>query len=399
METRTYEREKLYREIWAEPMITVAKRYGISDVALRRHCKKLDIPLPKQGHWAKVQAGHKVKVPPLPRSKGPDKTVVFVNDTYRNLSPGLKASDRLLFLPEEEREVVKEYCAGLTVPSELSKLHSLVADTKQYYRARKESTKPPVNRVINITVSDEQRERVYTFYSTIFTALEHLGYSVTIKAPKSDRYYNYDPIVKDNKLHVCLGEDSVEIRIKEKIKQTKHIPTEEDRNRYSIPAYDYENTGRLHFIIESSRAARKNWRDTETKRIEDKIGEIVIWVMEAIEVEKNRRLEWEAKRIQREKEELLRQQIAEKKENEQKKLELLEKYAGQWDKAQHVRRFVDSVELKLGEIENQEQREKLVSWIQWAREKADWLDPMTDKHDEVLGRGNWILDVIVDGED
>jgi hypothetical protein len=140
METRTYEREKLYREIWAEPMTTVAKRYGISDVALRRHCKKLDIPLPKQGHWAKVQAGHKVKVPPLPKSKGPDKKVVFVNDTYRNLSPRLKASDRLLFLPEEEREVVKEYCAGLTVPSELSKLHSLVADTKQYYRARKEST-------------------------------------------------------------------------------------------------------------------------------------------------------------------------------------------------------------------------------------------------------------------
>lgn len=48
METRTYEREKLHQEVWAEPMTTVAKRYGISDVALRKQCKKLDILLPKK---------------------------------------------------------------------------------------------------------------------------------------------------------------------------------------------------------------------------------------------------------------------------------------------------------------------------------------------------------------
>ena len=335
----------------------------------------------------------------MPKSDGPDKTVVFVNDTYRGLSPGLKASDRLLFLPEEERETVKEYCAGLTVPSELSKFHSLVVDTKQYYRARKESTKPPVDRVINITVSDEQRERVYIFYSTIFTALEHLGYSITIKAPRSERYYNYQPLVKDNKLYVGLGEDDVKIRIKEQIKQTKHVPTDEERNKYFIPAYDYENTGKLHFIIESYHAARKNWRDTETKRIEDQVGEIVIWVMEAIEVEKNLRLGREAERIMREQEELLRLEMAEKRENEQKSLELLEKYAVQWDKAQQIRRFVESVELRLCEIEDQEQREKLVEWIQWAREKADWLDPLTEKEDDILGKGKSVLDVVGDWED
>lgn len=33
------EREQLYDEVWAEPMmITVCKRYGISDVALRKRC-------------------------------------------------------------------------------------------------------------------------------------------------------------------------------------------------------------------------------------------------------------------------------------------------------------------------------------------------------------------------
>lgn len=40
------EREALYDEIWTDPVITVAKRYGISDNGLRKHCKRLGIPLP-----------------------------------------------------------------------------------------------------------------------------------------------------------------------------------------------------------------------------------------------------------------------------------------------------------------------------------------------------------------
>ena len=49
-----YEREKLYEEVWAEPVSTVAKRYGVSDVALRKTCQKLAVPLPARGHWARV---------------------------------------------------------------------------------------------------------------------------------------------------------------------------------------------------------------------------------------------------------------------------------------------------------------------------------------------------------
>ena len=33
----SYDREKLYQEVWAEPTQNVAARYSISDVALSRH--------------------------------------------------------------------------------------------------------------------------------------------------------------------------------------------------------------------------------------------------------------------------------------------------------------------------------------------------------------------------
>jgi len=42
METRIYEREKLYKEVWEEPITSLAKRYGVSDVALRKQRKKVD---------------------------------------------------------------------------------------------------------------------------------------------------------------------------------------------------------------------------------------------------------------------------------------------------------------------------------------------------------------------
>ena len=64
------EREALYREVWVEPVITVAKRYGLSDVGLRKICKKLGVPLPPAGYWAKVRHGKKPLRPPLPDGEG-----------------------------------------------------------------------------------------------------------------------------------------------------------------------------------------------------------------------------------------------------------------------------------------------------------------------------------------
>jgi hypothetical protein len=62
-----YDREKIYEEIWSEPIQRVAKRYDISDVGLAKVCRKLNIPRPGRGHWAVKAAGKPIpKRPPLP---------------------------------------------------------------------------------------------------------------------------------------------------------------------------------------------------------------------------------------------------------------------------------------------------------------------------------------------
>jgi hypothetical protein len=62
-----WNRDELYVEVWEQPMATLAKKYGISDVMLGKVCRRLSIPVPGRGFWAKKIAGQLVKRPTLPK--------------------------------------------------------------------------------------------------------------------------------------------------------------------------------------------------------------------------------------------------------------------------------------------------------------------------------------------
>jgi hypothetical protein len=66
-----YDRQELYQKVWSQPMRIVAREFGISDVALAKTCRKLLIPVPSRGYWAKRHAGIAVPKPPkLPTVDG-----------------------------------------------------------------------------------------------------------------------------------------------------------------------------------------------------------------------------------------------------------------------------------------------------------------------------------------
>src|SRR5687767_13288062 len=60
-------REALYIRIWETPTVKLAKELGMSDVALGKICRKLEIPKPPLGYWRKIETGHKKEIPPLPK--------------------------------------------------------------------------------------------------------------------------------------------------------------------------------------------------------------------------------------------------------------------------------------------------------------------------------------------
>lgn len=46
-------REEVYAAVWSEPVRDAARKFGVSDVMLRKICRKLNVPLPPQGYWVR----------------------------------------------------------------------------------------------------------------------------------------------------------------------------------------------------------------------------------------------------------------------------------------------------------------------------------------------------------
>lgn len=51
--------------MWSAPSTEVAAELGISDVALGKLCRRLQVPKPARGYWARVSSGQAARVPPL----------------------------------------------------------------------------------------------------------------------------------------------------------------------------------------------------------------------------------------------------------------------------------------------------------------------------------------------
>ncbi|NIA70359.1 hypothetical protein HBA54_17270 [Pelagibius litoralis] len=62
-------RSELYELVWQTPMTKLSERFGMSDVGLRKICKKHGIPTPTLGYWAKRAHGKRVQQPPLPQAE------------------------------------------------------------------------------------------------------------------------------------------------------------------------------------------------------------------------------------------------------------------------------------------------------------------------------------------
>ncbi len=68
-ETVSFSRLELYERVWTTPITRFASELGISDVAVAKACKRLDVPTPPRGYWARLAAKQKVRRLPLPKGK------------------------------------------------------------------------------------------------------------------------------------------------------------------------------------------------------------------------------------------------------------------------------------------------------------------------------------------
>lgn len=61
-----FTREALYKLVWTAPVLELAGRLGVSDMAISKLCQRTRIPIPYRGYWARLEAGQPMTPTPLP---------------------------------------------------------------------------------------------------------------------------------------------------------------------------------------------------------------------------------------------------------------------------------------------------------------------------------------------
>ena len=380
-----YHRETLYQEVWSMPVTEVAKRYKVSDVAIHKVCKSLDIPTPPQGYWAKLRAGKPVKKLPLPPGKEQTKLGIQTGVSHVD-SPSENAAP-LAFLPEEERQAVLNVAAQILLPQEHARmLPEIVAHRKRitewnkrkrqmerelgtnWNRGRREV--PPA---FAQGISEEQQPRIFRLIDALAKAMIPLGWLLT------------------DDLQFAREQDPVTLTFSEATDQILHTPTreenlklleyEEARKKHSwatkpqIRKYDSVYNGRLSLCINGA----KIFRDCRSYVLEDRLGDMMLSIYGEAEQVKQARLAREEAERQRREQERRREEQRQRYNAEVDRTLALVNCATDYEIARKIRAYVSAMEKAHSD-------QDLSEWASWARAKADWYDPTVAKEDELLGR-------------
>lgn len=380
-----YDREVLYKEVWQLPVTEVAKKYSVSDVTVHKICRSLDIPTPPPGYWAKLRAGKQVAIPLLPKNTAPSKKTGPRTD-----KPGAFSEDWgncLGFLQEDEREIVLSAAEQIWLSPESASLHPKILQYQSAGAAWSNRENSEEEGFLweqwqdKITapylweeLAPETQPRVYRIIDSLIRVMEPLGCMLTD---------NLDFIVRGEKISLF---------IKESKKKTVHVLTKQERKELvdyqeavrngesaqkpNIRKYDYVYKGRLSLHVDHW----KEFRDSSKARLEERLGEILIGFYESSEIVHKERLEREESRRLLEKEKRCREEGWEKYNAEVEKTLALKNQAEDYDLACKIRNYIAAV------AANGETNQETAAWVHWAKDKADWYDPLVAKEDENLGK-------------
>lgn len=377
-----YNRETLYKEVWVAPVTEVAKKYKVSDVAIHKVCKALEVPTPPVGYWAKLRAGKPVTVIPLPKSDKPAQTTgIRTNVIYQPEAE----KDTLAFLNEEDRSVILAVASQILLPDEETRMHpKIIAHRKavvEWKKQHKNSESRGWNRrnsepapFLADFISDEALPRACRIIDALIKAMEPLGCSLT------------------NDLGFVINGETVRLSFSESQDQTNHMLTNdeniellkyEDERRHSswaskpqIRKYDYIYNGRLSLAFNG----QKSFRDCKSYILEDRLGAMMIELYEVAEALKQAREAREEAERKRQEEQRKKEERRERYNAEVDRTLALTNLAEDYDTACKIRRYIAIVEAEGSP------RAETVEWIEWAKAKADWYDPTIAREDEFFGK-------------
>ena len=375
-----YDREELYRKVWEQPMLKVAEEYCVSSVALGKTCRRLGVPVPGRGHWAKLAHGKEgAKKPPLPML---DKIPVIYRSPVVQKKP--EAPDQN---DPEFTAISQLLSSGALNPPPVdasARPHPLIRHTTSLLRSRSRKDEngillPREAGGLDVKVSEGTLERALHVMAQVLAVLERHGISVEI--PEQGRM-----TALINGEHVPFG---IEEPIRRVVVQKPRVPNPTDRWDYDKIA-KHEPGGKLALVIHSptwgQHAQRARWSDAKVQQIENLVADFVAGLMRtAVAL---RRQEEERKKRQAE-EQIHAQERAKLQKDvqeEEKNLEQFNHWVDLWERAERLRRFISAYAEK-SRSWPAEKQPQYKAWIEWATKQAERIDPFVrEKPASVLDR-------------
>jgi len=382
----TFERVALYEEVWSTPLTQLAKKYGRSDNGIRKVCKAMNIPLPAQGHWAKVAAGKEMPKAALPPDA--ERTRFTSRLQPAESSSGTAddeawLSERIAFEEDAENGIIVDLKPARWHPAMILLRDGLRDAVKALPKAKRDAERAPRNpnawrepdfagagwkhfvdggKILMVThrsspmrVSPLGYERALAIFNTLCFEAQRREFTVAMDD-------------KEGRLVLDGFEGRVEIRISERLDEAWRKEVRWDKKlenvKYKVP------TGELRLYVGRSYREREV-ADRKEARLEEQLSEVFIKAWRHVvycRVETRQREEWHR---QWEEEERRRQEeTTRRKEAEARRARLLED-AASWQKANALRQYLAHVEASRdGRFD--------AEWLAWAREVADSLDPLTN---------------------
>lgn len=166
-------REALYKEVWSEPMTTVARRYDVSSNYLARICAMLNVPHPPRGYWAKHAVNTAPQKPPLPPATG-----AHASRWERGALPDAPQSPVGTELPAPGPK--RRKWARPAVHPLVDNVDALFKATYVSSISESNYLRPRKRALADVTTSEEHLSDALHLASEFYLALEDRGYKVTM---------------------------------------------------------------------------------------------------------------------------------------------------------------------------------------------------------------------------
>lgn len=356
MNTLELSRKGLYDLIWSKPLSKLTEEYALSNDGIKKICKQFDIPIPDRSYWAKLKFNKPVKKVELnPIFGGVDKIILTIREEGNPINVDQTP------LTVRTKEIENDPKAPLLVPDSITKPDVITIQTKEYWKGKiKFNSYRDDNRIVYpIRVGNDCEKRALLIMDTFTKLLRYRGHTW------SKEYHNTG---------VLINSIFIEIDLRE---ATKRIPSK--TQNYTS---DYVPTGDLIFKM-GKYSGEKEWRDGKTK-LEEVLARIMAKLeiyaeLEKIQKEKNRI--WH---LQYDEEQKRKEEIKKRKNEEVEKFNKLVVLSENYNKAFLIRQYIEAEKQKA--ISSNNLTVEKDEWIKWACDKADWLDPLINKHDDILDR-------------